>query len=273
MALPNCPTVFDKTQLHLALWDRLDLTTHAAGLALCKQILGDEAVSRATLLLVYPHRAQTPSYYASRFAEPDDDFSGPWCEVWFQTGQAADTVVRKHLTDWRASDPRRRRFRRYIGPGGPLWPPLSSGLVDCQYANARTGGAQRFLCDVPRDQVAWLLKVIWHRATPAVVETCLPSRSLRLLNPLVEAHRGEIQRLAQQALSDFTLAEYAIDGPQGVVDPTAYFVSHLTCWAINAATAATPVYLLEHYYSIGRAITRPSGFPDRDGYLEALLHL
>jgi hypothetical protein len=194
--------------------------------------------------------------------------SGQCGHHWAPSHSVADII--KH---WRTEHTRARALVEWNGDGGALWGPLSRGLQDCQYADCRTGGAQRLLAEIPADQIAWLLKLMWHRAAVAIAEHCLQLPSPRLLDPRCD--QEAICDLANEMLSGIVAPAYGISAPAVPLDPSEYSVSHLLCFAMNAVTRREgPLYQLEDYYADkGRradGATRPSLFPSRGRYLDAL---
>ena len=282
------PHIFSDGELHLILWRRLNEACHDDGLGLAKRLLAEQDLVGDVMLLLRPYPRASYHHFQTSFAIPDQPFPGsdddPWCELWVQTSRAAADDVGKRLRAFR-TDGMRRCFLQWMGDGGALWGPLSRGIQDCQYAATRPGGAQRWLAELPMNQVAWLLKLIWHRATEEILTHCVTVGGLRLLDPRTD--QTDIADVADRALSTFLPAGYGVDTPDEPVEPSAYGVSHLAVGAINAVTinhtsGGRGVYRLEKHYDEyyrrqypqspdgGRLATLPHLFDSREQYLESL---
>lgn len=278
-----CPDLFRDTELHLVLWARFDEPTHTAGLELVRSLLDSHEVDGEIMLFLRPfwrttpERVLEPLHFQAEFREPDRPLDVAWCELWLQASTDKATELGDVIREWchrDGGDNSRRAHLRWQGDGGPLWGPLSRGLQDCQYAVTRTGGAQCFLAGIPADQIAWLLKLIWHRATVAIADLCLKGASPSILDPRTD--QAKISNLAASILADIIPGAYGIDAPPRPLDPSEYVASHLAVFALNAVTkvSETPqgiAYQLEDYYpSLKKLVTHPYRFASRCDYLRCL---
>ncbi len=268
----DCLKVFVNAHLHLLVWGRLNAQAHSAGLQLLGGLLEAPGIGDRVLLLLRPvGRGQDAiRQFGQSFAEQSDgeppDPSG-WSELWVQVSCDDEARAWSILKDWAecAGHGPAKAWRSHTNP---LWQPLSDGITNCGYAAARSPHADLWLSQLEDDHVAWLLKVVWHRASVVIAEEFSERSDLRVA-PWCEQER--IAGLLGRILSPFDPVQYSIPTPSGLFDPSAFSASHLAAFALNAVTQdrSVTVWQLEQFWHSGD-LTHPARFENLQKYLDAV---
>ena len=287
----DCSKLFQQSELLLLTWHRLDSDMHRAGLDLMRELVQDPAIGTSAMPLLRPAGRTECNYrcFDAKFAEHVGRLPGSpqeWytrcCEMWVQVEGSAEAEVWKRLTAFVGAQANRgadaKAWRRHHLP---RWQPFSDSFPECRYCESSPGfpanshpryaDALGVLRQLGREEdAASLLKAIWYRASVVIAERWVGQYSSLPLDPCNPCHQGILVGLLDEPLADFDPASYGITGLAQQVDPTAFAVSHMTAFAMNAVTEVTPgCYWFEKLYGDG-CLTHPYHFRDRKHYLSAV---
>jgi len=284
----NCQRVFANPHLHLVVWNRFS-PVHDEGMRLAARLMGEPEFQSAAMVLLRPLGRTRGDYgsYDGTFHESggDDilsmmgDETRGCCELWVQVTGDREAAVWGRLKAW-VADPAHSPARAWRTHCAPLWQPMSHGLTDCQYAEARSQHAALWLSKLGIEYTAWFLKVIWHRASVAILNECVSQQSVMRVKLWCEQAR--IADILGRALSPFELEEFGIPGPPGLVDPSAFAASHLAAFALNAVTqeclildrarqeVVNAIWQVEQFWRDTSNVTWPHKHRDLCAYLRAI---
>jgi len=288
----DCSKLFPQSELLLLAWHRLDPDMHKAGLDLMRGLVQDPTIGSFVMPLLRPAGRSECDYrcFDAKFAEHIGRLPGrprEWgircCEMWVQVKDSAEAEVWKRLTAFVGAHANRgadaKAWRRHHLP---RWQPLSDSLSDCKdycessaafpaNCHPRYRDALAILGQLVKEEdVVCLLKVIWYRASAVVADQWISRHSSLPLNPCNPCHQGILVDLLDESLADFDPASYGITGLARQVDPTAFAVSHMTAFAMNAVTEVTQgCYRYEKLYRDG-CLAHPYHFGSKGDYFSAV---
>jgi hypothetical protein len=285
----DCQDLFSHPHLHLLVWNRFGIQAHDAGMRLLSVLLRDTALEGQFLMLIHPLGRALREYdsYSKDAADRvgtglPQPFPGDphlqCCEVWFQVSDQAEAAVWGHLRNW-SEDPGNSPASAWRSLPAPLWQPLGHGPLDCAYARPRDVLGASWLSRLSAEHIAWLLKVMWHRASVVIVSDCAAQQSVKRITPWCD--QDGIAAMLARMLSGFELSEFGIPGPAGQVDPSAFGASHLAAFTLNAVTREVPlpapvptspavcIWQVEQFWHDPR-ITHPSAYGSLSEYLAAV---
>lgn len=282
--------VFKHSALHLLVWDRLEEHTHREGLRFMSSLIAQEQGGPVVMALLRPAgRNKRECYKRYDFAEETKDpDSNVWdwqvrcptgCELWLNVALGDEAELWRRLTNWVSQNPASKAWRC---AREPVWQPLGRDeeVAVCNGYGAARGNAQQIWETSSASERAWLLKLIWYRASEEISKRQERWRAGRWLNPFEE--RTELVMVLCGILKRFKPCHYGLKDYRKGVDPFDFGVSHMSCFAVNTVTRCChvkesegeprPCYMLEDYfrYSGGASCTRPSRFVSRKDYLKAV---
>lgn len=270
----SLPYIFGPpTHLHLVLWNRLDSRDHAKAMqAICSLLESDYAKEIMPLIRPIGRARQTYRTFAmdGTFEKVDtvnldrapllDDKHTAHCELWIQTRNPSIDKLEASFGNldsacflWERID--------------PVWQPLGSGMHDCSYATSRDAKLDKLLCTFCDDRIAWIMKLIWHRATVEICALMKRHGGYTPIDPLKK--KADIRELMNRICKDIVLKDYGIVHDSTTIDPTDFGVSHMSAFAVNTVTQISnhQVYQLEQYFN-NRRVTQPNSMDNRAQFLQ-----
>lgn len=274
----SLPHIFGPpTHLHLVLWNRLDLRDHAKAMqAICSLLESDIAKEIMPLIRPIGRARQTYRTYAmdGTFEKADtvnldrapllDDKHTAHCELWVQVADSANSDAKTELKQLFGS---LNSVCFLWEHNNPLWQPLGSGKFDFPYSQSRGGTHDKFLCTLCDDRIAWIMKLIWYRASVEICALMIRNSSYTPIHPIND--KAGIKHFMARICSDIDLADYGIVRDTKKIDPTDSGASHLAAFAVNSITSVSngSIYALESYYGNDQRVTRPYMLADREKFL------
>lgn len=274
----SLPYIFGPpTHLHLILWNRLNPDDHARGMDALKSFMeSDWSKQNLPLLRPFGRRKDTYIDYSrnntfsvtdlvnidqTRELQTDQGLKTAHCELWIQTRNPSIDKLESSFGDLRS-------VCFLWEHNNPLWQPLGSGKFDFPYSKSRGGIHDKFLCTLCDDRIAWIMKLIWYRASVEICEQMSRAGGFAPIDPLIE--KPAIRDIMNRICSDINLRDYGIVQDSTTIDPTDFDVSHMAAFAVNAITQISngQMYWLEHYPGNDYRMTRPNCMDNRAQFLQ-----
>ena len=285
----DCSKLFPNSHLHLLVWPRLDPVAHESGLRFVLDLTNDADLEGNVMPLLRPNGRQPADYAAFDACASDCEGFLPWgppderlpcCEMWFQVTSQAEEALWREIQEWRQghSSSYIKWSKAWRSKCKPDWQPLSVSRESCD-DNCETSPffkvpkeprflyAKQVLAAVGDAKAHWLLKTIWYRATETMSKHAAGGAGIGL-DPLERKQGETILQHLEEILSSFDLADYRIPRSGNIIDPSAFAVSHMPAYAINAllpVNGGCPP-LLERYLQDG-SVTHPYFCPSLNEYL------
>ncbi len=193
------------------------------------------------------------------------------CELWLQVAEEAEAAAWQEALVWLKAHRCAKGWRSHKQS---LWQPFSPTHDECEYAETasaaqrhyREAAAKAFLQGLREDNRAWFLKALWFRATEVLSRELGAGNLVCGMDPGDAHDRSRIGALLAQMFADVSPGDYGIPCAPHDVDPSAFSVSHMTAFAVNALTRTGrgPHWIERH---LGERATRPCCFSSRGDYL------
>lgn|GEM_PF-5770412 len=275
----SLPNLFEPlAHLHLVIWNRLDASDHAKAMNSVLSLMEcDETNGIMPLLRPLGRPPDNYCRYASEGAFVDVDAKNlcktplrpdgkhtAHCEIWIQVADTANAKVREYISDLFSSIP---SVCLFWDNHNPVWQPLGNDKFTCEYSRSRSNTQDKFLCSLCDDRIAWVLKLIWFRATAEISDRLREDGGFKPIHPIND--KASIKDLMSKICSDINLKDYNLSADLDKVDPTAFGASHLATFAVNSMTEVEngKIYALEEFFE-SSDMTRPCNLPDRSSFLK-----
>lgn len=278
----NLSAVFtEHSKLHLLCWNMADLSVHSRGMELLATFLSDDDYANILLPMIRSRgRGNLETYSCHEDSYGDlgqkdvdyvmwgNDYSH--CELWIQCARDVESKVWSKLANWIDENQHGLAFK---GLTNPIWRPFGSSLEKADYypktcseykSEHKNEGQPRFITQLVKPvDIPWLMKLIWGRASWAILEILGEDGRIRLIDP--SAERDTVKDLLRACLSDFDPTAWGLPALVPTFGPTRLGVAHMTVHALHSVSNTRPdPYSILHHYP---AVRDPFCFPDLESML------